>query len=100
MPNGGVPISLILRPKESDVVFHCKTSDEITIYDKAEWEEKITSLARGGPKEIMKPIAQLTRNEVWSIVAFVNAWYTYLEGSVPKISEIHSKEVDFHFADE
>ena len=100
MPNGGVPISLILKPKESNVVVHCESNKEINIYDRSEWEKKITSLAHGGkPQDVMNPIAKLTKNEAWSIAAFLNGWYSYLDGSTPIISEIQSKDIEFHFAD-
>ena len=52
------------------------------VFDRSEWYEKITG---GKPQNIMKPIAKLTKNVTWSIAAFLNGWYSNVDGSSPKL---------------
>jgi hypothetical protein len=69
MPNGGVPINMVLRPADGELVLHCR-GGELAIYRRDVWDS-----GRGGAV----PLARLTRREAGALAAFIREWV----GEVP-----------------
>jgi hypothetical protein len=63
MPNGGVPIHMLMRPKQGDVVIHCH-GGVVRFYSHAEWE-------RGGDRE---PMSELDEAEARMLMGFLRYW--------------------------
>ena len=65
MPNGGVPIEMLLRPKgKSSVVVYCR-ANELTIYAHDDWEAKRLEAT---------PLCKLNPWEVSALAWFLQYW--------------------------
>ena len=94
MPNGGTPIHMVLKPKDSDVVIHCET-DTIKIFTRKEWNENVKTLfpADDEKDDNGNPIATLSSTETAAIYGFIKHWL--IENREPW--EL-SREIDVDFA--
>jgi hypothetical protein len=64
VPNGGIPIHMIMRPRGSNMVVYCYAG-EIAIYTSEEWEAN----ARKG-----EPVMKLNREESAALSGFLRYW--------------------------
>ena len=64
MPNGGVPINMVIHPHESDLVIYCY-SGLLSIYQKDVWDAEGTE---------GKPLAQLSERECGALAWFLEYW--------------------------
>lgn len=65
MPNGGVPMHMILYPKDSSsYVIYCN-GGQMSLYDRASWDRK---------KAKAKPLCTFTREEGAAIAWFLKYW--------------------------
>lgn len=65
MPNGGVPLHMLMRPKKGqDVVVYCKGA-ELCVIAKEEW---------GKSKHKAKPLLALTHEEALVLERFFRYW--------------------------
>jgi hypothetical protein len=65
MPNGGVPLHMILRPKQCrNIVIYCY-GGEMRLYSQSEWDAK---------KSDGTPMATLTESEGAALAGFLQYW--------------------------
>lgn len=64
MPNGGVPLHMVVRPPQSDLVIHCEEA-HLSIYRKTEWDADGTDAS---------PIATLDEAACGGIAWFLQHW--------------------------
>ncbi len=64
MPNGGVPIHMVLRPKRGNVVIYCH-GGQMSVFARADWE------ALGSKAE---PILALTAHEAGALAWQLEHW--------------------------
>jgi hypothetical protein len=64
MPNGGVPMHMILHPKSDDVVILC-SAGEVKVFTSEDWE---SDRARA------QPLATLSRAEAAALAGFIRHW--------------------------
>lgn len=62
MPNGGVPMNMVIRPRGSSIVIECRGA-EVRIFDRAQWET-------GGAE----PIAELSTEDAGALAWFLAYW--------------------------
>ena len=66
MPNGGVPIHMVLRPKQGGHVIYCHGA-VLKVFSNKEWDKS---------KSEGKPILVLAKQEAQTIERFLRYWLT------------------------
>ena len=64
MPNGGVPINMVLRPKHGEVVIYCHAGD-LRVFAREAWEKEGSDA---------RPIFSLTRAEAGALAWQLEHW--------------------------
>lgn len=64
MPNGGVPIHMVLYPRSGDVVFYC-VAGELRVYQREEWARD---------RATAQPICVLSTSEAGALAWQLKYW--------------------------
>lgn len=81
MPNGGIPMQMVLRPKQSDVVVHCRAG-LVQVFHRTDWDRD---------RAKAEPIFAMDASEAAALAGFVRYWV----GARPPIDR--SRNVDSEY---
>jgi hypothetical protein len=88
MPNGGVPLHMVMNLKEAPgAVLHCKGA-EIRLYERGDWE---ANHAEG------TAIASLSQNEALVLARFVAYWLNPSAARAPILYKHADVDVQFDY---